>query len=147
MNDGIRYSVQDARWPEVRARIRHVREIVFVREQAVPVEIEWDGLDGECMHVLVETSDGEAIGTGRLQPDGKIGRMAVLKPFRGMGVGTAMLKRLLQRARHAGMRRCYLHAQTHALEFYARHGFVARGPEFDEAGIPHREMGLEFADD
>jgi predicted GNAT family N-acyltransferase len=90
----------------------------------------------------VETEDGLAIGTGRLAPDGKVGRMAVLAEYRGLGVGAAVLDHLLDCARAAGMTRCYLHAQTHALDFYARHGFVAHGAEFVEADIPHQEMEL-----
>lgn len=142
--DAKEFRVRRARWPEDATGIRQVRDVVFVQEQAVPAALEWDGSDDECTHALAETDDGRAIGTGRLAPDGKIGRMAVLIEYRGCGVGAAILDHLLDCARDAGMTRCYLHAQTHALAFYARHGFVAHGAEFQEADIPHREMELEL---
>lgn len=142
--DAMKFRVRRARWPGDAAGIRQVRDIVFVQEQSVPADLEWDGSDDECTHALAETEEGVAVGTGRLAPDGKIGRMAVLAEYRGLGVGAAVLDYLLECARTAGMSRCYLHAQTHALAFYARHGFVAHGAEFMEADIPHREMELEL---
>lgn len=138
------WTVRAARWPEDAERIREVREAVFVVEQRVPPELEWDGLDETCEHALAETADGRAIGTGRLAPDGKIGRMAVLEEFRGLGIGDAVLRTLLEAARGMGLTRSHLHSQTHALGFYARHGYLAEGPEYDEAGIPHRTMVLDF---
>lgn len=138
------FIVRDARWPEDAERIRSVREVVFVVEQAVPPDLEWDGLDEHCMHVLVESREGAAIGTGRLTPDGRIGRMAILESWRGRGAGSRMLTRLVERAVEAGMHRVSLHAQTHALDFYVRHGFTVQGPEFEEAGIPHQEMTREL---
>lgn len=124
--------------------IRSVREAVFVNEQKVPVELEWDGLDPECMHVLARVSDGTPVGTGRLTPDDHIGRMAVLRQWRGRGVGTAILRALLDLARRQGRRRISLNSQTAAMPFYARIGFEASGPEFIEAGIPHRKMALDL---
>lgn len=144
MSTTAEYRVRQAIWPTDEPGIRHVREIVFVQEQAVPADLEWDGEDEHCIHALAEGITGEAIGTGRLATDGKIGRMAVLAPWRGRGVGDCILVLLVGAAREAGMRRCYLHSQTHALGFYAKHGFVAHGPEFMEADIPHREMELEL---
>jgi predicted GNAT family N-acyltransferase len=90
--------------------------------------------------VLASDGDGSPIGTGRLLPDGHIGRMAVLADWRGKGVGRALLERLLEEAAGLGMRRLALHAQTQAAGFYRRFGFVEEGPEFMEAGIPHRTM-------
>ena len=141
-SDAAGFEVRQARWPEDAEGIRHVRDVVFIQEQAVPASLEWDGSDDECTHAVAVTADGKAIGTGRLAPDGKVGRMAVLAEYRGLGVGAAILDHLLETARAAGMNRCYLHAQTHALDFYARHGFVAHGAEFIEADIPHQEMEL-----
>ncbi|MCA1798939.1 MAG: GNAT family N-acetyltransferase [Xanthomonadaceae bacterium] len=137
------FEVRIARWPEDSLAIREVREAVFVVEQRVAAKLEWDGLDEECTHALALTADGIPVGTGRLAPDGKIGRMAVLREYRGRGIGEAILKCLLDVVRDRNLPRCYLHSQTHALGFYTRHGFVAHGPEFDEADIPHREMVLE----
>ena len=117
-----------------------VRRLVFVEEQHVPEVLEWDGLDRDCAHVLAQTSTGEAIGTGRLLADGHIGRMAVVSEWRRRGVGSALLRELMAMAREAGFGEARLNAQTHALPFYLRHGFVVEGPEFADAGIPHRHM-------
>lgn len=144
MTERAGFDVRTARWPDDADDIRRVREAVFVVEQNVPADLEWDGTDAECIHALVFDAHGTVIGTGRLAPDGKIGRMAVLKEHRGRGAGDAILAQLLDAARVAGFARCYLHSQVHALGFYAKHGFEPHGPEFDEADIPHREMTLEF---
>ena len=132
-------SIRAADWYVDRDALRAVREQVFVREQAVPVELEWDEFDSLCQHVVAEAA-GRVIGTGRLLPDGHIGRMAVLKSWRGQGVGSALLKALLQIASNRGMRRVKLNAQSRAVAFYLSHDFVAEGEEFIEAGIPHRSM-------
>lgn len=132
-------SVRAADWNVDRGALRAVREQVFVREQAVPVELEWDDFDPLCQHVVAEVA-GRAIGTGRLLPDGHIGRMAVLESWRGQGVGSALLEALLQIARDRGIRRVSLNAQSRAVAFYRRHAFVTEGKEFIEAGIPHRSM-------
>lgn len=117
-----------------------IREAVFVVEQGVPLAIERDEWDARAEHALACDDQGRAIGTGRLLPDGHIGRMAVLREHRGRGVGGQILAALLERARERGMTRVVLNAQTHAMPFYARHGFVAFGDEFAEAGIPHVAM-------
>jgi predicted GNAT family N-acyltransferase len=136
------YRIRRADWERDHAWLRAVREEVFVREQGVPPDLEWDGLDAGCRHVLAESDAGQAIGTGRLLPDGHLGRMAVLRGWRSRGVGAAMLEFLLAEARRLGMAEVVLNAQTHALPFYARHGFVAEGAPFPEAGIPHQTMRL-----
>jgi predicted GNAT family N-acyltransferase len=99
-----------------------------------------DGRDVDCAHVLAESGDGEAIGTGRLMADGRIGRMAVLKVWRGSGVGAAMLAALMAEAKRRGLKGVYLHSQSHAKDFYARQGFIIEGEEYLEAGIPHIGM-------
>ena len=124
-------------WDEAAPVLSRIRTTVFVGEQGVPPEIEIDGCDPECVQALAESAAGEAIGTGRLMPDGRIGRMAVLAAWRGRGVGAAMLEALVAEARRRGFRETYLHAQAHAKDFYARHGFVVEGEEYLEAGIPH----------
>ncbi len=138
------FRVRNARWPDDEAPLRALRHAVFVVEQGVPEALEWDGADAECRHVLAEDAEGRAIGCGRLLPDGHIGRMAVLAPWRGRGVGTALLEALVALARELGHARVALNAQTHAVPFYARCGFVPCGPEFMEAGIPHRAMEREL---
>jgi predicted GNAT family N-acyltransferase len=128
-------------WERARTEASRIRTEVFVREQRVPAAIEMDEHDAACLHALAYV-DGKAVGTGRLLPDGHIGRMAVLRESRSLGVGRAILERLIAEARRRGIREVRLSAQTHALGFYARHGFVAVGAVFEEAGIPHQEMRL-----
>ncbi|HET6631231.1 MAG TPA: GNAT family N-acetyltransferase [Rhodanobacteraceae bacterium] len=137
-----RFHVERADWDMDRAALRSVRDIVFVREQNVPVELEWDALDPDCDHVLAVDEAGRAIGTGRLTPERKIGRMAVLADWRGKGVGSAMLRSLIERARERGWGEVELHAQVDAIPFYLRHGFEAFGDEFAEADIRHRAMRI-----
>lgn len=122
--------------------LRAVREAVFVREQRVPLALEWDELDPLCWHVLARDADGQPIGTGRLTPEHKIGRMAVLPGWRGRGVGDALLQALLAQARALGWRKLSLHAQASAIGFYVRHGFLPQGQSFVEADIDHQAMDL-----
>jgi predicted GNAT family N-acyltransferase len=119
-----------------------VREEVFVAEQKVPPELEVDDDDPRSIHVLARDPEGRPIGTGRLTPDGRIGRIAVLKPWRGHGVGSAILRSLLETARQRGAREVRLSSQVSAEPFYARFGFAAEGEPYDDAGIPHRTMRL-----
>jgi len=127
-------------WDEAREVARPIRLTVFVEEQRVPVEIEWDDEDAKSIHALAYDTQGAAIATGRLLPDGHIGRMAVLQAWRGQGVGGAILERLIEVARERGDREIELFAQTHAIPFYRRYGFVENGEIFEEAGIPHQAM-------
>jgi predicted GNAT family N-acyltransferase len=120
--------------------LRAVRETVFVREQQVPIEEEWDALDPNCVHVIARALDGSPIGTGRLTPEHKIGRMAVLPEWRGKGVGDALLLALIEEAQQRGWREVALHAQVSAVDFYLRHGFQPYGERFWEAGIEHQSM-------
>lgn len=121
--------------------LRAVREAVFVREQNVPLALELDAeRDPQCQHVLAFDESGEPIGTGRLTPDRRIGRMAVLNAWRGRGVGEALLAALLERAQTLGWREVSLHSQASATGFYARHGFLPFGERFVEAGIEHVAM-------
>lgn len=123
-----------------RAAMHALREAVFVHEQGVPAALERDALDDRCRHVLATDPDGSAVGTGRLAPDGRIGRMAVRADRRSEGIGEAMLRALLRLAERDGLTITRLHAQLAAQRLYARHGFVAHGPCFTEAGIEHRAM-------
>jgi predicted GNAT family N-acyltransferase len=138
------FTIRILAWREALPFARPVREQVFVEEQKVPRELELDEWDERCEHAVACDARGEAIGTARLLPDGRIGRMAVLGEWRRRGVGTALLEALLERARKRSIRRVTLHAQTHAAAFYRRFGFNERGEEFLEAEIPHVEMTLEL---
>ena len=126
-------------WEAARREATRIRYAVFVEEQRVPPEIEMDDQDGVCVHAIAY-AQGRAVGTGRLLPDGHIGRMAVLRESRALGVGGAILERLVREARDRGVKQVVLSAQTHALGFYRRHGFKEEGSVFDEAGIPHQDM-------
>jgi predicted GNAT family N-acyltransferase len=122
------------------ADLRMVRDVVFVQEQRVPVDIERDAMDPLCTHVLACDPEGRPLGTGRLAPDGRIGRMAVLREHRGRGIGVAMLRALLARAEALGLHDVHLHAQVDAEGFYAAEGFLPVGERFEEAGIVHQGM-------
>ena len=127
-------------WQSMRRWAERLRFSVFVEEQQVPAEIELDSFDPLSVHAVAFDADGEAVGTGRLLPDGHIGRMAVAKPARGSGVGSALLRVLMDEARRRGHTHAVLSAQTHATEFYRKHGYLAYGAEYDDAGIPHIDM-------
>lgn len=122
------------------AALRQVREPVFVQEQQVPIEEEWDELDPLSRHVIARDLQGQPIGTARLTPQQKIGRMAVLRDWRGRGVGAAMLQALLDLARGRGHEQVSLNSQVDAIGFYQRFGFQPYGEEFMEAGIRHQAM-------
>jgi predicted GNAT family N-acyltransferase len=128
-------------WSAAKAEARRIRLAVFVGEQGVPAELEMDEMDARSLHALAYEDD-QAVGTGRLLPDGHLGRMAVLKAWRGRGVGAALLERLVQAARERGDREVLLSAQVHALGFYRARGFSAFGEVYEEAGIPHQAMRL-----
>lgn len=118
-----------------------IRDQVFIVEQHVPVELERDPADVDYVHALARDSGGRGIATGRLLPDGKIGRMAVLSEWRGKGVGRNLLECLIDAAATRGDRAVRLDAQIQASGFYRRQGFVAEGEPFMDAGIPHVHMG------
>jgi predicted GNAT family N-acyltransferase len=132
--------VELGNWDEMRGWAAPIRTTVFVDEQRVPVDMEIDEWDERSVHAVAFDRSGAAVGTGRLLPDGHIGRMAVLAAARGAGVGSALLGALMDEARRRGHRRTVLSAQTHAVGFYGRHGYVAFGSEYMDAGIPHVDM-------
>lgn len=129
-----------ARWPQDEDAMRRLRTRVFVYEQKVPAEVEWDGRDPQCLHVVAESANGDVIGTARVLPTGQIGRMAVAAEWRGRGVGSALLEALMALAREHGIGEFFLHAQATAVPFYESRGFRAVGEAFLEAGIVHRRM-------
>ena len=131
-------------WERVRDDAYAVRHEVFVLEQAVPPEIELDDDDPVAVHAVAYGDDGTPVATGRLLPDGHIGRMAVRKAARGSGVGGQVLDALIAQGHGDGHRLLLLHAQTHARGFYEAHGFAAQGETFVEAGIEHIAMTREL---
>ena len=126
-------------WERAREHAEPIRFTVFVEEQGVPRDIELDEMDPRCIHA-VAFEGSKAVATGRLLPDGHIGRMAVLKQWRGRGIGGQILNALMDEARARGHREAVLSAQVHATAFYRAHGFVEEGAEYLEAGIAHRDM-------
>ncbi|ARP86191.1 GNAT family N-acetyltransferase [Bordetella genomosp. 9] len=133
-------AVRTGDWDRLRQDAAGVRHAVFVVEQRVPAELELDELDAVCLHAVAYDAQGNVLGTGRLLPDGHIGRMAVHRHARGMGVGARLLQALVEAGRAAGHRKLVLNAQTHARGFYEGQGFVAEGDIFMDAGIPHVTM-------
>lgn len=136
-------------WDALGDRARQVREAVFVIEQAIPAQEEWDQWDALSLHAIAIAADGTVLGTGRLLPEefdlqaprtAHIGRMAVMSAARRHGTGGAILAGLMREARARGFAVAELHAQSYVAGFYARHGFVATGAEFREVGIPHVKM-------
>jgi predicted GNAT family N-acyltransferase len=126
-------------WAKARAHAAPISFAVFVEEQSVPREIELDEMDEACVHAVAFEGDA-AVATGRLLPDGHIGRMAVLERWRGRGIGSRILERLIEEARSRGDREVALSAQVHAVAFYRAHGFTEEGAEYMEAGIAHQAM-------
>ena len=133
-------------WGYARPEASRIRELVFVREQGVPAEIEIDDADPVSDHALANVPGLGIVGTGRLLPDGHIGRLAVLSNWRGQGVGAALLDTLIELARLRGHKCVRLNAQTSAAGFYRKAGFEACGPEFMEVDIPHVAMQRSLQD-
>lgn len=141
---GVRMMVRTGDWKTLCKDAQRVRYDVFVIEQNVPLDIELDAHDVQCVHAVAYDEAGQAVGTGRLLPDAYIGRMAVLGPYRGQGVGSQLLQALIQEARRRAYPEVILSAQTHAVAFYERHGFVPEGASYMDAGIEHMLMRLSL---
>jgi predicted GNAT family N-acyltransferase len=140
------YTIRQVRWHEHMDVLRAIRYAVFVQEQRVPIEEEWDGRDAAAIHVLATVPDHRPVGTARLLASGQIGRMAVLRDYRRQGIGGALLGELLRIAAANNMHALFLNAQIDAVDFYRRHGFIEQGETFVEAGITHRRMILLRSD-
>ncbi|GHG11460.1 MULTISPECIES: GNAT family N-acetyltransferase [Streptomyces] len=147
------YAVREAVGEDDLEKCFAVRRAVFVEEQGVPRELEYDTYDSTAVHVLAVRADGVPLGTGRLLHGedatgktgadasvGSLGRLAVTGDARGLGVGAALVRAIEDAARERGLAAVDLHAQTHALGFYERLGYAAYGGEFPDAGMPHRAM-------
>ena len=132
-------------WSEAACFATPIRERVFLKEQAIPKELEWDGLDDDATHAIAFDSNGQAIGYARLLPTRQLGRMAVLRDHRHLGVGTALLLALEQTALQLRYDHIFLHAQLQALPFYEQQGYQSQGELFNEADIPHILMEKPLA--
>ena len=135
--------IRIADWKNDNKKLATIRQRVFIDEQNVPEELEWDNDDDSSTHFLA-TVDNRAIATARLTADGQIGRMAVLAEYRNQGIGYKLLHFVLQHAASLNFKQVYLHAQVSAIAFYEKQGFIAFGDIFYEANIPHREMSLKI---
>ena len=131
--------IRIADWQQDNAELRRIRETVFIAEQSVPPELEWDAEDVAAIHFLALDGD-YAIGTARLLADGHIGRVSVLRDWRGLGVGDALLQAVIAEAERRDLKQQRLSAQVQATAFYERHGFAVISGEFLDAGIPHVDM-------
>ncbi|MBL8385815.1 MAG: GNAT family N-acetyltransferase [Burkholderiales bacterium] len=144
------FRLQEGPWERLAPGARAVRQTVFVDEQAIAPALEWDDRDAIATHVLVTGADGAPCATGRLYAEAaprvaRIGRLAVCRPWRGIGLGAAVLAHLVERARRDGHAEAVLHAQSHARGFYAGRGFAVEGAEFIEDGIAHLRMRKALA--
>ncbi|OBS11015.1 GNAT family N-acetyltransferase [Acidihalobacter prosperus] len=139
MDASVKPVIRVADWQAEREILYRLRETVFVHEQGVPAALEIDEFDPRSLHLLAEYA-GQPVGTGRLLEDGHIGRLAVLREYRGRGIGKALLDALVREAVRRDFAEAVLSAQLHAIPFYERAGFAVCGPEFLDAGIVHREM-------
>jgi len=139
----MEYKLKLTRWDKDQTLLSAIRRKVFIEEQQVPEELEWDDDDKACVHVLV-TDNNTPIATGRIKMDGHIGRMAVLKDYRNKGIGSAVLEALINFSKTLKMKSVYLHAQTTAIPFYEKHGFKISSEEFMDAGIPHKKMEMDL---
>ncbi len=132
----------EVEWSSYKEKLRAIRARVFIEEQGVPMDIEWDGLDEGAAHFIALNEMGIPLGTARLLPSGQIGRMAVVADHRSTGIGRKLLEAAIDCAIARGTTRVYLHAQQHAEGFYRKTGFVPTGVQMIEAGIPHLEMEM-----
>jgi predicted GNAT family N-acyltransferase len=131
-------------WHDGEPLLKSIREAVFIREQCIPAELEWDGSDESCRHALALSHQGDAIGCGRMHPSGHIGRISVLPQWRKQKVGTAIMEALLDYARAHDYKQVDVDAQTYALPFYHSFGFAEQGKEFMDAGLPHFKMTMKL---
>lgn len=136
--------IKKADWVSDNTKLKYLRRKVFIEEQGVAEELEWDTMDETAFHCLAYIDD-KPVGTARLQFDGQIGRMAVLKKYRNKGIGKKLLKYLINYHQSQSKTAITIHAQSQAIEFYKKIGFIKKGDEFMEAGIPHFIMSLNYS--
>lgn len=130
-------------WAQHSPQLKEIRTAVFIAEQHVPADLEWDEYDTQSIHFLALLNN-QPVATARLKPDGQIGRMAVLAKYRNQGIGSQLLRFVLQTAANQNYKNIYLHAQSTAVHFYEKQGFETQGEIFYEAGIPHLHMRLNI---
>ncbi len=142
---GNPFTVSLVSWHDGEPLLKSVREAVFIREQGVPAELEWDGLDVGARHALALSHQGDAVGCGRMFANGHVGRISVLRQWRKQKVGTAIMEALLDYAQAHGYKQVDVDAQTHAVPFYHSFGFAEQGKQFMDAGLPHIKMTMQLS--
>ena len=138
--------VEIAKWIDDHTQLKNIREKVFIQEQKVTPELEWDGMDEKAIHFLV-FNDKAAIGCARaivIKDHMQLGRMAVLKEYRGQGIGSALIEKAMTIAKLNQLSAIYISAQCHAIDFYKKFGFEVTSDIYLDAEIPHRDMTLDF---
>ncbi len=141
---GNLFTVSLVSWHDGGPLLKSVREKVFIIEQGIAPELEWDNLDESCRHALALSHQGDAIGSGRMLADGHIGRIAVLPQWRNQKVGTAIMEAFLDYARAHEYKQVDVDAQTQAIPFYRNFDFIEEGKIFMDAGLPHIKMRLKL---
>ena len=138
--------VEIVKWIDGHAQLKNIREKVFIQEQKVTPQLEWDGMDEKAIHFLV-FNDKAAIGCARaivIKDHMQLGRMAVLKEYRGQGIGGALIEKAMTIAKLNQLSAIYISAQCHAIDFYKKFGFEVTSDIYLDAEIPHRDMTLDF---
>ncbi len=143
----IDHTIITTNWLIDHQRLREIRETVFIQEQSVPIQMEWDEWDARAWHLLALDEKDNSLGTARICANGQIGRMAVFRQYRRQGIGSALLNQAIKLARTRQLSPIFVHAQTAVEPFYNQFGFIPVGKEFIEAGIPHIEMHLTNKND
>jgi len=138
------FTVSLVSWHDGEPLLKSIREAVFIKEQGIASELEWDGLDEGCRHALAISHNGDAVGCGRMLADGHVGRIAVLPQWRKQKVGTAIMEALLDYARAHDYKQVDVDAQVQAVPFYRGFDFVEKGDAFMDAGLPHIKMRLKL---
>ena len=136
----MKFTTQIVNFAQHEKEIRLVRNTVFTEEQGIPSAIDFDGRCPDCYHVLARNEAGHPVGTGRMQKNGHIGRLAVTAEWRSKGIGAALLDEFITFARNIGLKQVYLNSQEQAVGFYEKCGFVVEDEIFYEANIPHIKM-------
>jgi predicted GNAT family N-acyltransferase len=138
--------IEIVKWIDGLSQLKNIREKVFIQEQKVTHQLEWDGMDEKAIHFLV-FNDKAAIGCARaivIKDHMQLGRMAVLKEYRGQGIGSALIEKAMTTAKLNQLSAIYISAQCHAIDFYKKFGFEVTSDIYLDAEIPHRDMTLDF---
>ena len=138
--------IEIVKWIDDHTQLKNIREKVFIQEQKVTPQLEWDGMDEKAIHFLV-FNDKAAIGCARaivIKDHMQLGRMAVLKEYRGQGIGSALIEKAMTTAKLNQLSAIYISAQCHAIDFYKKFGFEVTSDIYLDAEIPHRDMTLDF---